>query len=351
MKTPLAFASLILALCGLHASAGASTLRTVVLSGTSAPGTSSGVDFIGFGIPVLNDAGLTAFIGQGVGSKGIWSEGAGSGLALVALSGNVAPGTSDGVEFTNLATPVLNDVGQTAFRGFLTGPGVDNENRAGIWSSGGENGLDLIARSGNEAPGTSGGVSFSSSPFSAPVLNNAGQTAFGGRLTGTAGVNDTNDRGIWSEGGGNGLVLVARSGNVAPGTSGGNFLSFGNPVLNDAGQSAFWGFITGTGVNNSNSRGIWSEGVGSGLALVARSGNMAPGTSSGVNFFNFKSPTLNDDGQTAFFGFLAGTGVDDSSDRGIWSEGGGSGLALVARSGNAAPGTSAHRTTQLNFPC
>ena len=85
--------------------------------------------------------------------------------------------------------------------------------------------------------------------------------------------------------------------------------------------------------------GIWSEGSGS-LALVARSGSQAPGTPSGVNFSDFlcRSPVLNNAGQTAFYATLTGSGVDSTNDQGIWSEGSGS-LALVARSGSQAPGT------------
>ena len=58
---------------------------------------------------------------------------------------------------------------------------------------------------------------------------------------------------------------------------------------------------------------------------------------SGV-FFSQLSNTrlLNDAGQTAFYSRLAGSGVDTSNDDGIWSERSGS-LALVARSGNQAP--------------
>ena len=121
------------------------------------------------------------------------------------------------------------------------------------------------------------------------MLNNAGQTAFRAGLTGS-GVDSTNDRGIWSEGSGS-LALVARSGSQAPGTpSGVNFdaASIRSPVLNDAGQTAFRAGLTGSGVDSTNNQGIWSEGSGS-LALVARSGSQAPGTPSGVNFSGFDS--------------------------------------------------------------
>ena len=121
-----------------------------------------------------------------------------------------------------------------------------------------------------------------------PALNNAGQTAFRAGLTGS-GVDSTNDRGIWSEGSGS-LALVARSGRPGPRHAQRRELRqlhfASSPVLNDAGQTAFCADLTGSGVDSTNDAGIWSEGSGS-LALVARSGDHAPGTPSGVNFSGF----------------------------------------------------------------
>jgi len=334
---------------GIWSEGGGSGLALVARTGSQAPGTDAGVNFSRFGSFVLNATGQTAFsgvlTGTGVTSlendNGIWSEGGGSGLALVARTGSQAPGTDAGVNFSFFSfSPVLNGAGQTAFWGSLTGPGVTSENNDnGIWSEGGGSGLALVARTGSQAPGTDAGVNFSG--FSFLVLNGAGQTAFRGFLTGS-GVSNSNTVGIWSEGGGSGLALVARTGSQAPGMDAGvNFSGFGDPVLNGAGQTVFGGGLTGPGVDVSNDGGLWSEGGGSGLALIVRTGSQAPGTDAGVNFSGLGDPILNGAGQTAFVGFLTGAGVDGSNESGIWSEGGGSGLALVARSGNQAPGTAA----------
>ena len=98
----------------------------------------------------------------------------------------------------------------------------------------------------------------------------------------------TNDDGIWSEGGGSGLALVAREGNAAPGVGAGvqfsGFSSNGPLALNSLGRTAFIGFLTGTGVNTTNQGGIWREEAGSGLALVIRAGDHAPGTGAGSQF-------------------------------------------------------------------
>ncbi len=317
----------------------AGAVRTVALTGQQAPGTPSGVNFGGFPTaPVLNDAGQTAFRGTLTGSGidttndvGIWSEGSGS-LALVAREGSQAPGTPSGVNFSDIYLPsVLNHVGQTAFCALLSDGG------SGVWSEG-SGSLTLVARSGDHAPGTPSGVNFNDfQTYAASLrLNDAGQTAFFTVLTGgAAGTNS----GIWSEGSGT-LALVARSGDHAPGTpSGVNYFELNSRfVMNDAGQTAFSASLTGSGVDSTNGGGIWSEGSGS-LALVARRGDHAPGTPSGVNYlYMFSTPGLNDAGQTAFKNSLTGSGVDATNDVGVWSEGSGS-LALVAREGDHAPGT------------
>jgi len=368
----------------------AQSLLTVALSGTAAPGTSD--DFSSFDIPILNSAGQVSFRGIVTGpsvnsgnEQGIWSERGGS-LGMVARTGSGAPGTS--AEFSLLYNPVLNDAGQTAFLGtLLLGPGAGNDDNTGIWSEG-VGSLDLVVRKGSTAPGTNANFSFLSNPgfnsagqtaffagltgsgvtssnntgiwsagsgslalvahegstapgtsaefsfLESPILNGTGQTAFLGTLTGS-GVNLNNDRGIWSEGGGS-LDLAVRTGSVAPGTSA-DFSFLSSPNFNGAGQVAFWGELTGPSVTSNNNRGIWSEGSGT-LALVARTGDVAPGTS--ADFSLLINPVLNGVGQTAFTGFLTGLDVSSSNNRGIWSEGSGS-LTLIARKGDGAPGTSA----------
>ena len=327
------------ALAALAVPAAAQTLRTVALKGQPAPGTSSGVNYITFDSPRLNAAGQAAFFGVLTGSgvtsaniNGVWSERSGS-LALVARKGDPAPGTSSGVNFSNLNSPLLDGAGQTAFSCLLTGSGVTFANDGGIWSEG-SGALTLVAREGNPASGTSSGVNYSE--LFTPVLNSGGQTAFLTTLTGS-GVTTANDRGIWSEGSGS-LALVAREGDPAPGTSSGvNYNVINAPVLNGAGQTAFLANLTGSGVTPANVVGIWSEGSGS-LALVARASDAAPGTPGGVNYSGFFSPVLNGAGQTAFVAFLTGSGVTSANNSGIWSEGSGS-LTLVARMGDPAPGT------------
>ena len=125
-------------------------------------------------------------------------------------------------------------------------------------------------------------------------------------------------------------------------------------MLNDAGQTAFSADLTGSGVDSTNDAGIWSEGSGS-LALVARSGDHAPGTPSGVNFsqlrYHLMFAVLNDAGQIAFFASLTGSGVDSTNDLGIWATDRTGALQLIARRATRwkwRPATSA-RSDRLCF--
>lgn len=267
-------------------------------------------------------------------------------LRTVALTGQPAPGAHDGAVYGSFGSyvvedfvihgVVLNDAGQVAFRANLTGDDVDSANDQGVWSEG-TGSLALVARTGNQAPGAPSGVNFSRDPaleIFSPVINDAGQTAFYGATT-------DGGLGFWSEGSGS-LAPVARSGGQAPGTPSGVNFTFANlyefldtPVLNNAGQTSFRSYLSGPGVNSGNNIGLWSEGTGT-VALVVREGNPAPGLP-GVSFASPFEAGLNDAGQMTFFSYLRGSGVNSSNDRSLWSDGSGS-MALVVRTGDPAPG-------------
>ena len=315
-------------------SEGSGPLALIARSGSQAVGMPNGVTYIDVFFPsALNDAGQTAFSTfiTGANYLGIWS-GDSNNLSLVTHLGRQAPGTPNGVKFDQFNYPsiVFNDAGQTAFASRLYGNGVGASNDRGIWSEG-SGSLSLIARKGSRAPGTPAGVNYLE--VGAPMINAYGATAFRATLTGNQ-VTALTDQGIWLERSGI-VALVVRTGDQAPGTpSGVKFNSLDGLWLNAAGQIAFGAYISGSGISE---QGIWSGGSGS-LALVTRTGSQAPGTPSGVNYSFFNSPVLNDAGQTAFRAYISGSGVTGANDQGIWSEGSGS-LALVARERNQAPGT------------
>jgi hypothetical protein len=170
-------------------------------------------------------------------------------------------------------------------------------------------------------------------------MNTTGQTAFFHFLDGS-GVDDSNRVGVWIESS-NRLSLAARTGNPAPGTIEG--VNFGQklsvfPSFNSAGQTAFFATLVGSGVTPDNNQGIWS-GSPDALSLLARSGTHAPGMPIGVTFGGFRefAPELADSGEIGFQAYLAGDGINSTNNTSNWVQRAG-GLTLIARTGAQAPG-------------
>ena len=103
-------------------------------------------------------------------------------------------------------------------------------------------------------------------------------------------------------------IVIARQGDVAPGTGGGTFSSFTPiPAINDRGHVAFQSILTG---------GTASDGVfldpGSGVVAVAIAGDVAP-DSGGGTFFSFGPPALNSQGELVFSAVVFDSSSADSS--------------------------------------
>jgi len=327
-----------IALIATPAAAQTVDIRTVALTGDSAPGTAS-ASFQEFSrdgkAPALNNIGNTAFFslvtgGDTTGSNqiGLWKET--PDLILVVRQGDIAPDTLGlKFDFSRFGrAPVLNESNNTAFfanltTGFSFPPPVPS-----IWK---ENlGLTLVALQGDIAPGAGGAIY---SGLELPSLNSAGNTAFAAALTG--GVIGS---GIWKESPLFGPVVL--QGDPAPGTVGASFLRFssfgGTLPLNEFGNTAFHAEVTGgDAIAFVNDRGIWKENPD--LTLVARKGDIAPDAGGAVfNFFGTfggfdSTPSLNDVGNAAIFADLS------DHREGIWKES--PELRLVALEGDPAPGT------------
>lgn len=284
-------------------------------------------------------------------SAGSW----GANLRTVAFSGDPAPGTAADVFFRNFSMVGTSQLMSSALaaNGKVTFWATLEDLAPGLMSSGRDNGiwterdgtLELIAREGDHAPGTSS-VPFSGSRMFWTGFNSSGRIALNAGLSSG---NLSTDTGIWSEGPGT-LTLLAREGSQAPGfPSGVNFADLGSccsfpeshlPALNDLGQTAFEARLTTGvgGVTNSTAEGIWMG--GSTVSLVVRAGDQAPGLPTGATFRTFSNPRLNNANQIAFTSSLntGSGGVTTANDRVIWS-GDPSSLSIVVREGDQAPGT------------
>ncbi len=73
----------------------------------------------------------------------------------------------------------------------------------------------------------------------------------------------------------------------------------------------------------------------SGLQLVARTGEHAPGTLFGTRFFEINDHAVNGFGQVAFAGIVSGVGVNSMNDSGIWVQQRDGTLRLVIREGDS----------------
>ncbi|MEM1012439.1 MAG: choice-of-anchor tandem repeat NxxGxxAF-containing protein [Planctomycetota bacterium] len=321
----------------------AGSLVNIARAGQAAPdgnGSFSGFSFSGL---TLNDAGQTAFnadltgtTGGNSDSSGIYrGDGTASSLVNIAREGQAAPdgnGSFSGLFYSGVT---LNDAGQTAFRASLKGTSGGNSDNSGIYRGNGTAGsLVNIARAGQAAP--EGNGSFSGFFSSRIALNDAGQAAFRADLTGTSGGSSDNSgvyRGDESAGS---LVNIAREGQAVP-EGNGSFSSFDTIALNDAGQTAFRAFLTGTSGGGSDSSGLYrGDGMAGSLVTIARAGQGAPDGNG--SFSGFLSPVLNDAGQAAFVASLTGTSGGISDNRGIYRGDGAVGsLVSIAREGQAAP--------------
>lgn len=301
-------------------------VRTVTLTGATAPGTQ--LEFFQLSAPVINNSNVVAFTGLvangPTNTSGLWSEGLGA-LANVGLEGQPAPGTALNFgEFDDPNTQIyLNNNGQAAVELRLS-----DFNHAAIFSqTGAGNALRKVALGGDPAPGaTDPNRVFQ--PFLGPIggFNDAGQSAFQSGMPPTA-VPPGNfpSTGVWSEGSGS-LTRIAEAAMAAPG--GGVFaanVDFAAPAINGAGSVAFVGTTS-----NGAAEAVYTNLSGS-LARVVGTGNAAPGGGTFSSIFH-STVALNDAGNIAFSAALNVTVAD-----GIWVVRNG-GIQKVAVEGDVAPG-------------
>jgi hypothetical protein len=303
--------------------AGAEMIRTVAISGQAVPGVAGDAKFGSFGEPLLNSSGQIAFSstfsGDGISGIGIWAGDPGS-LAVVMRSGNQAFGLADGIHYTDLSDPVTNSEGKVAFGSngqvaFIAGLTGTGVSNSNDWGvwSGAIGSSRLVLRGGDHAPGTPQGVKFRE--IEELTVNSTGQTAFRGVVQGSS-VVGANREGVWSEGAGT-LALVARTGDQAPGLPLGVHFSgsVGDPAINASGHVAFDAGIDGSHPDFNNIKSIWSDRTGS-PALIVRDGDPVPDLPGKVTFseVGWDAPAvLNAHDRTAFGASITGDGVSNTT--------------------------------------
>lgn len=316
----------------------------------------------GIPVPQVDDGGGVLFFaylsGPGVDSTnghGLWVFD-GDQTRLLTRAGDPAPGTGSGVVFLGLPSDIVplgfdRAAGTDSVPATLRGTGVDFSNDDGLWS-GDISGLELLLREGETAPGT-GGEFYS--PFI--VDFSAAGALVRSRLSGS-GVDSDNDESVWSHRDGS-LALHAREGEPAPGTdaffgrghTGARPATFGYGEINDQGEIVLRGDLLGPRVDSYNDEALFVD-RGNGLELYLREGDRAPGAGRKVTFGGssvsllLDYPTLNAEGQVAFLVRLGGR--RQPSRLSIYSDHLGS-LLPVAKIGDPAPGTGGDWTA-LGWP-
>ena len=241
----------------------------------------------------------------------IYSKDAGvetsGGLRLIAKTGDVVPSYTDPTARLFLAIqPRINRSGNTYYTGYVVGDNTAFEDSFGVYVDVPGVATDRqLFRTGQPAPLAGSGVSLSG--FGDSALNTNNILAFGAELTG-AGITDINNTALYTYSDNpafeaNPWTLIAREGELAPGT---DFyfgsLTFGSPSINAAGQVAFYtALIPDLNDPFTAVAALWLYDPTAGLTLIAKEGDMVE-VSPG-DFRQLASLTLDS--------FSLGTGLED----------------------------------------
>ncbi len=260
-------------------SEGGGSLSMVARAGDQAPGASAGTVFNELNEPRLNNAGQVVFRATLAGpnvtannDEGIWSD-VGGALAKVVQGGDTVPGNPFAATFTELSDPVINTPGQIAFGGNYAGV---NGSGSAVWL-GAPGGISPVAQTGDLAPGSPPGVEFTGQSFgsfisifngsnslaAALAINDAGEVAFSASIPNQDG-GALPDGGMWKSSNGT-LSMLHRNGTdaqVSNPQADHKGCCNGTPVINADGLIAYGTSLLATGPWNP------TPGVGGSLTSV-----------------------------------------------------------------------------------
>ena len=193
-----------------------------------------------------------------------------------------------------------------------------------------QSGNQIITRTGNTEPNGNGTFS----TFTAPLLNNAGQIAFGSTLNNTTG-GGNDDVGIYRADGTT-IDQIAREFFIPLG--GATLTDLSDPHgINNAGQIVYTGTVDSLLISPASQVRVGSPGT---TTIIAAEGGPASNGRGGTNgtFTGFHGifPAINDTGQVAFLNVLNGT-TGGASDNVALFRGSGGPITQLMREGQAAP--------------
>ncbi len=343
-------------------------LRVVAVSGQKAPGTNAGVLFNRFTVPTMNSGGQIAFRAELVGADvsqlngvSIYRYDRERGATLMAREGSLlTPSSGDHTIAFISGLPTINDVGQIAFHANLSNTIDSDRSPLNVILRVSESNQEVIAGESDPVPVLGSDVRvFGINSRSLPTLNNAGESAVVVTVRGSNSLFGDAET-VLLDGGDSGQRIDGVESFHAPGTPGG-FRSFGQPVVNGSGETAFFSELFATiGDNFTNSRNniaLFRRTAGRQLFKVARLGEPVPGLEEGVIFSGFGTdrfrpflpPAFNHQGELAFYGEVDGPTVGEA-DQVLFSSLFGNPLQVIARRGDPAPHAGINATFgRLNF--
>jgi hypothetical protein len=333
-------------------------------TGDAAPG---GGVFATLRNPVLNNNDEVAFLGTVAGagvapktSQGIWATTSGS-LHLVART-QITPLDGQGAVAASFQQVVLPDHNGVVFLANLVNGvgGTVAATNQGIWVENNGHLTKLIRKGDPLIGGTVGSISLFGSPLVPAVGGQSRNFDSQGNLSFKV-IFTNGTQAVYVLSGTNTFTPVLATGTLGAGLFAAptKILSLGNPILNEAGNTAFLAFVSGTAKGSVVAGSILAEtGSFSQMGVVAVGGGLAP-NANGVlgltgSFATLSDPVFNGKDQVAFIGKLKTGGlVTGANAQGIWTNTSGQ-LALAARAGSPAPdcpaGTNFQLFTQLALP-
>jgi hypothetical protein len=238
---------------------------------------------------------------------GIWSGTPGD-VQLIARTGSQAPGLPSGIAYQRVRSYEMSG-DNYAFSAWLQGPKVNPLTDVAIWT-GRSDSERLVVREGDFIPG-SRTVAFGML-MSDAQLNDQGDVLFQAQLVGQ-GIRPSNDFSFWLSGPTEPRLLF-QEGMAIPSFPNLRFTDLSvQPGPDD--QYVVMARFSGEGVMDTNNSAIF-VGTPDGLRMIAREGMQAPGAEAGVLFGDmiFVRTPFTPSGQLAFSNILTGAGVSPTND-------------------------------------
>ena len=331
---------------GLWSNGGGNPLQLVALESGATTGTNfAGTNYKSFGRIALNNAGVVGanLLVKDGGTTGATDRGTFSELSTGTFTGGMregstAPGAGTAI-FSVLQDPALADL-LVAHPGQLridAGAGVGGTNDRGIWSSDGTTD-SLIIREGDAIAATGIGAGITYGQIENRIVATRDDTiAFASLIQGNGGAN----KAIFAGQPGNLRLIAARNDTIG----GVQIASFAAESLNDAGDVAFRAMLAGQPAATNGA--IFTD-LGGTQKLIAQEGDAAPGQIAGVVFDRFVDLHLLDGGDMIFLTYLRGTLTGSTNDSAIYryTESTGT-LAPIVREGDNAISTDGAVVRQL----